>query len=159
LKCLFLLIKLLWEAKHVLLKEKKNNRAGFTLIELMLVVAIIGILGAIVIPRFAVSQEAARTARVQADLRTIESAMVMFEADVGIVPATIAQMTSAHTPSGSIRSFGPYLKSTPVTPAGTVRIVAADGTGGTDMGNSYGISGGRAVLIGAGGSYTVENVR
>ena len=146
-----------------MLKDRKNKQAGFTLIELMLVVAIIGALGAIVIPRFSVSQEAARTARVQADLRTIESAMVMFEADVGVSPTGINQLTNAFTPTGTTRSFGPYLRSTPITPAGTVRVIGTDGTAATDTAssvpNSYGISGGRAVFIGVGGSYTVENIR
>lgn len=63
--------------------RKRLNQKGFTLIELMVVVAILGILAAIAIPKFNESTAKANTARIQADLRTLDSALVQYQVDNG----------------------------------------------------------------------------
>jgi type IV pilus assembly protein PilA len=63
-----------------------GNQGGFTLIELMIVIAIIGILAAIVIPIYSNMQARARTAKAQSDLRGMYSALVAFGAHCGDVP-------------------------------------------------------------------------
>lgn len=60
--------------------------AGFTLIELLIVVAIIGILAAIAVPNFLNAQTRAKVARVQADLRTICTAIELRGVDKGSYP-------------------------------------------------------------------------
>ncbi|MBI1389526.1 MAG: prepilin-type N-terminal cleavage/methylation domain-containing protein [bacterium] len=60
---------------------------GFTLIELLIVVAIIGILAAIAVPNFLNAQMKAKVARVEAELRTISTAMEMYRADRGYYPS------------------------------------------------------------------------
>ncbi len=57
-----------------------RNRA-FTLIELLIVVAIIGILAAIAVPNFLNAQMRAKVARAEAELKTIKSAMEMYRLD------------------------------------------------------------------------------
>jgi type II secretion system protein G len=56
-------------------------RKGFTLIELLIVVAIIGILAAIAVPNFLNAQIRAKIARVEADLKSINTAMEMYKLD------------------------------------------------------------------------------
>jgi prepilin-type N-terminal cleavage/methylation domain-containing protein len=55
-----------------------KKKQGFTLIELVVVIAILGILAGIAIPRFLDAQATARGAKILADMRTLESAITMY---------------------------------------------------------------------------------
>lgn len=61
---------------------------GFTLIEILVVVLIIGILAAIVAPRVIGRTDEARRTRVVAELKNIESALALYKLDNGTYPAT-----------------------------------------------------------------------
>jgi prepilin-type N-terminal cleavage/methylation domain-containing protein len=64
----------------------KKNKKGFSLVELIVVIAILGILAAIVVPRVAGQSEAARIAADEATLRAIQGAVAMFHAVNGRFP-------------------------------------------------------------------------
>ena len=76
-----------------MLNFQKKNRKGFTLVELLVVIAIIGILAAIAIPRFTDATASARGAKIVADLRTIDSAVSLYNAQYGVYPSAISSLT------------------------------------------------------------------
>lgn len=68
--------------------SRKFTSKGFTLIEVMVVVVILGILAAIVVPRVLDRPDAARVTKAKQDIRTLESALNLYKLDNYVYPTT-----------------------------------------------------------------------
>lgn len=121
-----------------------KNSKGFTLVEILLVVIIIGVLAAMIIPNIAGRGEEARKAAAKADIMAnLSSALDLYEIDNGRFPSTtqglsglVTQPTADPIPS---KWKGPYLKKKklPIDPWGKNYIYAYPGVHNPD---SYDLS-------------------
>lgn len=65
-----------------------SKTTGFTLIEVMVVVVILGILAAIIVPKIMSRPEQARMVKVKQDIMSIQSALDLYKLDNGVYPTT-----------------------------------------------------------------------
>ena len=100
------------------LKHSNNNRSvrlrqqGFTLVELLLVLVILGILAAIVLPRFTNRTKQAQIAATQTQIATFKTALDAYEVDNGYYPkGKNGLMDLIQQPRDAQNWRGPYLQS------------------------------------------------
>ncbi len=128
------------------MKARRLNRArkGFTLVEILIVVVILGILAAVVVPQFTNAADDARSGNIRAQLSTLQNQIELVRARTGAYP-TLDQMTAAPTiATASGTSFGfmvdnGYLKDSPSNPANPTAAnrQAVGATASADVGWVY----------------------
>jgi len=90
-----------------LYQNEKSHKAGFTLIEVLLVVVIIGILAAVVLPRMTGRGKEAQIAAAKASIENLSLALDMYEVDNGAYPSSLQSLI---TKGSELNWKGPYLK-------------------------------------------------
>jgi len=110
-----------------------RRQGGFTLIEIMVVVVILGILAAFVVPNIMDKPDEARIVKAKQDIRALESALSMYKLDNFYYPSTQQGLEALVTkPSGEPepRNYksGGYIKSLPKDPWGNPYQYLAPGT-------------------------------
>lgn len=89
----------------------RTSQGAFTLIELLLVLVILGILAAIVVPKFAGRTEQARLTAAQSQISTFGTALDSFEIDTGKYPTGKSGLNDLVQQPGNVIGWkGPYLK-------------------------------------------------
>jgi general secretion pathway protein G len=125
---------------------RSTIKRGFTLVEILIVVIILGILAAIVIPQFTNASQDARKNSLTSQLQTIRSQLELYKMQHQDKNPNLLFVDSSNdwsqltgktdkngTTTGSL-DFGPYLQQTPANPLNgwtKVSVVAADPTPGT----------------------------
>lgn len=113
------------------MSARKRAAKGFTLVEILIVVVILGILAAIVIPQFTSASESAKSSSLVSQLQTIRSQLELYQVQHNGDYPTLTQMwgnltgtTKVDGTSGS--DYGPYLQKAPVNPFTNGSECAAD---------------------------------
>ena len=128
------------------MKTLRNSQRGFTLIEIMVVVVILGILAAIVVPRLLDEPERARRTSAATQIRSLEEALGMFRLDNGYYPSTEQGLQALVTPPtiGRIPTRykdGGYIRRIPDDPWGNPYVFLSPGVHGDYDLLSYGADG------------------
>ncbi len=126
-------------------KNKRRQSSGFTLVEILIVVIILGILAAIVIPQFTNASTDARKSSLTTQLQSLRQQIALYQLQHNnTVPALVTGagwplLTEYTDVSGNVSTtsdathiYGPYLESipsNPLTPTATATNIAADASG------------------------------
>lgn len=101
-----------------------NCKQGFTLVEILIVVIILGILAAIVIPQFTEASDDARESAIRSDLQTVRSQLELYKVQhIGSYPAAASFVNDMITKIGN---YGPYLQTFPTNPYNDLATVVVE---------------------------------
>lgn len=114
----------------------RSRQRGFTLIEIMVVVVILAVLGALVVPKILENVDKARVTRAQADIRAIQTALDLYRLDNFKYPTTEqglqALVTQPVDPTLTNYRAGGYLPTLPQDPWNHPYVYVSPGADGRD---------------------------
>lgn len=117
-------------------ERSKTRQRGFTLIEIMVVVVIIGLLAAVIVPNLMGNVDQARISKARQDIQAIETALTMFRLDNARYPSTDQGLKSLiqQPTDPSIRNWRPggYVKKPSRDPWGNDYQYVYPGTHGAE---------------------------
>lgn len=113
---------------------KQHARRGFTLVEIMVVLAILGLLISVALPRFAGRTEEARLQTTRLQIENLSAALDAFEFDCGRYPSTLEGLDALkNEPADTPGWKGPYLKkSVPLDPWKNAYVYVSPGVRAVD---------------------------
>lgn len=82
-----------------MLKNLRKN-AGFTLLEVLAVVALLGVLGAMLLPSLDGAAARAKNARLESDLATVDNAILLYKMDKGVCPDNLDALKNDYIAKG-----------------------------------------------------------
>ena len=114
---------------------KQYRQAGFTLIELIVVIVILGVLATMVVPKVMDRPDDARIAKAKQDIRAIQTGLDLYKLDNFVYPTTDQSLEAlVNKPSGSPEPKnwrnGGYMDRLPKDPWGSEYIYLSPGTRG-----------------------------
>ncbi len=111
-----------------IINRQSSIARGFTLIEMMVVVVILGVLATMVMPKILDKPEKARRTKAMVDIRAIQSALALFKTDTGRFPTT-AEGLQALVANPGVNGYGRegYLEKVPADPWGYKYIYLSPG--------------------------------
>lgn len=121
-----------------------NKQNGFSLIEIMVVVVILGILAALVVPKIISRPDEARMVKAKQDVLAIQSALDLYKLDNGFYPSTdqgLAALVEKPTNNPVPNNWKSYLKSIPKDPWGREYMYLNPGEHGDVDVFTYGATG------------------
>ena len=117
------------------MKNNKRNQSGFTLLELLVVIVIIGLLAAFVAPKYFSQIGKSKTQIAKAQIESFDKALDQFRLDTGHYPSNDEGLSALFVqPANEPNWQGAYLKkSLPADPWGNAYIYKMPGTNGADF--------------------------
>jgi general secretion pathway protein G len=111
------------------------RHAGFTLLELLVVMVIIGLLAGFVAPRYFAQVGKSQVKAAKAQIDALDKAIEQFRIDVGRAPTTDEGLAALNAAPANLPNWsGPYLKKElPLDPWGRPYVYAAPGTHNNDF--------------------------
>lgn len=90
---------------------KRSKKAGYTLTEMLVVIAVIGLIAAVLTPNLLSQLSRAKAKAAQLQLKTVASAVALFRDDVGRLPTASEGLDAlVEQPAGAETWTGPYLE-------------------------------------------------
>lgn len=107
--------------------QRLRGSSGFTLIEIMVVVFILGLLVTLVAPKIIGRTDEARRVKARADIKGIEEALHLYKLDTGTYPSASEGLNALVQGGGRGASPEGYLSKLPVDPWGNDYVYFSDG--------------------------------